>query len=436
MVKLYPVRSLKSTVSDAYPVASMSSPSNKTPNRFRSKIYDRSVFGGDDCVKASGPCRCYQCTPYPLVVVSTGESVCNQYNLTSRNVKEFLDGGLLESIEEETFMIYAQKNSSGGVQIGILAALDVDDCRNKVVKRHELCIPETEAPVPQKVKLYQSLYVDPIMIMYRQNEIIDTIVNRIISSESPVEMEELASNGCQHYLWTVKDKEDIQSIQQAFEVIDSLYIADGHHRTAAACKVQSSPRPGARKTNLPPVSSRFITALIFPDTQLNVLSFNRCIKSLEGYTETTFLEAVAENFHITKLSDVEIPVESKDSSHNINMYIGKSWYNLVQREDDAEEESHASWEIDAQILVDKLFKPILNMSYPEGEKNMIYIDGRSGKDAVQACVDSGEAAVGFTVARVSTRMIMKIADADKVLPPKATFFDPKPIPGLMLRLKR
>lgn len=314
------------------------------------------------------------------------------------------------------------------------------------------------------------------MIMYRQNIIIDEIVTRIMQTESPIELDELTDGeeetetrgdpGNHHWLYTVTNKADILTLQQAFEQIDTLYIADGHHRTAAACKIQQSPRPNSgRKTWSNNNGSRFITALIFPDTQLNVLSFNRCVKSLEGYTESTFLEAIASHFTVTKLTPDPTVVSASSSgngttsTHDIQMYLNHQWYQLtLLTATDSDTDNDTDHAIDAQILVEHLFKPILSMYYPDSEKNMIYskcysaivlslvyinsmmccsiVDGRKGKEAIEYCVDSNEAMVGFTVARVSTRMIMKIADADCLLPPKATFFDPKPMPGLLLRLKR
>lgn len=202
-------------------------------------------------MKAFGECKCYGCCPYPVVVVSAGESICDQYNITSRNIKEFLDGGLLEPMEEEGFIIYGQETVTGQMQIGILASIEVENCLNNVVKKHEHCIPENDTPVSTRVKQYQSLYVDPIMVMYRQNEIIDEIVNRIISEEESIPILNKGHNengqAGRHHLWAVKEPLDIAALQAAFEAIDSLYIADGHHRTAAACKAVSSPRPPTRK---------------------------------------------------------------------------------------------------------------------------------------------------------------------------------------------
>ncbi len=307
-------------------------------------------------------------------------------------------------------MIYAQVTPNG-TQIGILAGLDVEDCKNNLVKRHELCIPEHDKPVPQRVKQYQSLYVDPIMIMYRQNATIDDVINHICSTESPIEVTTNDSNQ-QHLLWCVRDKDHIVEIQKAFENIDALYIADGHHRTAAACRSYQAPssssvtvhgsprvqRKGTQSFN----SSRYITALLYPDTQLNVLSFNRCIKSFgKGISVRQFIDEAEREFVIQELSeedvvDIEFAQKQNDSAGEcILMYTDHTWYKMILREKvdtdfitgdecsgnpdegvcngiDGSSSTPHLLDIDAQVLVDKLFKPIIKLQYPESEKNMIY----------------------------------------------------------------
>lgn len=347
---------------------------------------------GDECVGGNGPCSCCYCNPSPVVVVSpSGENICSSHLVSMRNVKELSDGGLLDRISEESFMIYAQVTPSG-TQIGILAALDVEDCKNNLVKRHELCIPEHDKPVTQRVKQYQSLYVDPIMIMYRQTNTVDDVITQICSSESPIEVSSPDANQKQ-LLWCVRDKDHIDVIQKAFESIDALYIADGHHRTAAACRsyqapsssssmaMQGSPR-APRKGTQSFNSSRYITALLYPDTQLNVLSFNRCIKSLgKGMTPKLFLDECEKEFVVEELTeeevvDIEFAQQQNDPAGEcILMYMDKTWYKMVLRSEIEDATTHSTphlLDIDAQVLVDKLFTPVIKLQYPESEKNMVY----------------------------------------------------------------
>jgi uncharacterized protein (DUF1015 family) len=181
----------------------------------QSKIYDRSVCSGDDCLKTFNPtavCKCFVCSEYPIVIVSSGDTaICDKYNITSKNIKEYLDGGLLEPVEEESLMIYGQEDlETGRMQIGILASLSVEDCLQNVVKKHEMCLSEetTKANLMStpKLKLYQSHYVDPIMIMYRNERTIDDIIQKITACDDPISLKDENRN-MNHYIWSVKEQD-------------------------------------------------------------------------------------------------------------------------------------------------------------------------------------------------------------------------------------
>lgn len=428
MVRLVPVRTVKSTSEDH--LAYLSSPQNKVPNRFRSKHYDRSVFGGDDCVKAMDPCcKCNECTSCPMVVISAGQKVCDKYNITLRTVKEFMDGGLLESLHEESFLIYAQRTASGSYQMGILAALDVADCRSNVIRKHELCVPRCEATKTQRMKHFQSLYMDPVMVMYRQSSAVDALLARVTAQQAPISLDTDAPDCSEpeHLMWCVSNADDVHALQAAFAEVDAMYIADGHHRTAAACS--KSPQASA------PPSARYMAALIFADSQLSVLSYHRCLRSLGGVTPTAFLAELSQAFDVTQVTLRE-DMEEEDHEDML-MFLDGVWYQLRLLEHRrAGYAGNPLGDIHAQLLTEQVLQPIFQLQYPEGEAQVMYVDGRSGLRGVQQAVLSGQAAVGFALRKISTQQIMQVADAGHLLPPKATFFDPKPMAGLMLRLQR
>lgn len=219
-------------------------------------------------------CACAQCHPNPLVVVSTGQRICDKYNITLRNVKEFVDGGLLEAQEEEVFMIYAQKTPAGNYQVGVLAALDVEDCKKNIIKKHELCVPRADEMKSHRVKhfqvgkllflglfelltnsvyflvdqLKQSLYVDPIMVMHRQNGAVDSVLQSVMKTQKPISLG-LNEGDDEHLLWTVREAEHILALQNAFSSVDAVYIADGHHRTSAACRYHIMSLPFQSKSH-------------------------------------------------------------------------------------------------------------------------------------------------------------------------------------------
>ncbi|KAJ1424881.1 hypothetical protein B484DRAFT_94924 [Ochromonadaceae sp. CCMP2298] len=529
MVKLHPVKPII-LISPDERVAKTSE-----PNRFNSDTYDRSVVGQDECTKLTGGCQCYMCCLTPLVIVSSGETTCEEYNISLRNVREFMDGGLVKTLHEETMMIYCQVKKDGSSQVGIFAAVDVEDCLNNAVRRHENVTNEEDVTVMNDAKPTKFTYVDPVMLMYRESTNVNDVISRIVSTRQPIRLREgtgldedhsfshsgrsRSSTNCQsdtrsrsntgyatqmnspicgspgprhgspalpdspefppyveeeaHYLWPIDDPADMAALQHAFADVESLYIADGHHRTAAACQAMLKRSNGVAKV----ASNRFLTALIFPDSHLSVLPYNRCVKHLAAsLTPEVLLERISEAFsvelvdngdthgsfsaHTSGLSagsagiadvDTDPATDSTDADadmaaaagvgagwpgYNIGMYLDSRWYKLHPLLVKSEDIPNPLNTIDAQILLEHLLYPILAMNEPGSENYMIYVDGREGKAGVERIVHSGEAALGFVVGAVSTGQIMDVADAALLLPPKATFFDPKPQPKLLLRLLR
>lgn len=280
----------------------------------------------------------------------------------------------------------------------------------------------------------QSLYVDPIMVMHRHESSVAALLSKAMESEEPLSLDWASSSDDpdSHRLWRVRDPELVQALQQAFLSVKTLYIADGHHRTAAAC---SSSRLNMRS------SSQYITALLFADTQLNVLSYNRCLRSLENHSVASFMEAVKLQFLVLPCTLDEANQQRGACQHDqddLYLFAESNWYRLRLLEEQKArcKRSAVLGNIHAQILVEHILQPVLGLCYPKSEESIIYVDGREGRKAVEACVLSGQAVVGFALKRVSTKEVMQIADAGELLPPKATFFDPKPLPGLLLRLQR
>jgi len=557
MVNLFPVKAVVTadSVVEECSGEKAASTSSAAPNRF-SQQYDRSVFGGEECLKLSGgsQCKCNLCCSTPLVLVTAGgeSAICNDHNINLRNVQEFIDGGVLHTLHDESLMIYCQAKPDGDMQVGIFAAVDVEDCLNNAVRRHENVTSEEDVTLCNEQKPQKFTYVDPVMLMYREDSNISTIIHRIITTQRPLNIPHLAVDG--HYLWVLRDPLDVQAIQAAFGGIESLYIADGHHRTKAACEasLKRSRLAQQQQANGKVVveSNRYLTALIYPDTHLNTISYNRCVRYLDATLDTeTLLGKISKAFTLEKMSDVptsstpalpcteplpaapvrrrsqsspppnmvstllsnyassmeekkkvgmkskkapaetvanspppppppppaaaaaaaavvapgvlaaprprahptNLPAdvvvkeveevdeddESNDGS-DISMYLHDKWYRLRPRNVSNPEEVAVNplITIDSQILLDHLLDPILAVNDPKNDNYMVYVDGREGYQGVQRVVDSGEAALGFVVGAVSTKQIMAVADASKLLPPKATFFDPKPMPKLLLRLLR
>lgn len=203
------------------------------------------------------------------------------------------------------------------------------------------------------------------MVMYRQDPKVDRLVSKVMSSAEPMTLHSSHDKpDAEHLLWSVKDPEDLRALQQAFEHIDAMYIADGHHRTSAACRAQGN----SRKT---PPSAKYLTALLFPDTQLNVLSYNRCLKSLGGLDSYSFIQTLSKSFDLRTLADSSIQDTYAQPDRGIMMYLDKSWYLLSMKEHIRDVYlGNPLGAIDAQVLSDQVMTPMLGMTYPDGEKQV------------------------------------------------------------------
>lgn len=178
-------------------------------------------------------CHCTLCSENPLVVVS-GSTLFEQNNVSLKNIREFVDGGMLQSIVEESFIVYSQVSASGREQIGLLAAIDVADCKNNIVKCHEQVTKNVETICFDKFSP-KSCVVDPLMIMYRSQDTINVILSKVMASRCPHHSWTDPTSGEAHRLWLVESPQDMMCIRRAFAPVESVYIADGHHRTASAC---------------------------------------------------------------------------------------------------------------------------------------------------------------------------------------------------------
>ena len=275
MVHIYPFNAFASSEGGGNQGREMDQKSMRAaaPNRFSvTRSYDRSVVIDRDNDDMKGSCmqtlarEAEVSRQTPVVVLSrcrsrekehdlTGNSVCSKHGITFRNVKEFIDGGILELMKEQSFLIYSQETGAGGGhrQVGICAALAVEDCLKGSIKRHEKVTKEISV-AQRRLTNPQPRNVDPVMMMYRQSDVIQAIIDKITTRDVPVTMQARSRHGSRlglaeddevvttampddHKIWSVTDEHDIEALRTAFLKVDSLYIADGHHRTAAACRM-------------------------------------------------------------------------------------------------------------------------------------------------------------------------------------------------------
>lgn len=272
------------------------------------------------------------------------------------------------------------------------------------------------------------------MVMYRQNNKIDDIVYRITNTEKPCfdfkkseETDEVDVSS--HKVWIIKSKDDIESVSKAFEEVQSLYIADGHHRTADACRMASTNSINPNK------HSMYIMAVLFPHSQLALVPFNRYIKSID-MPISKFLEGVSKSFNITEEKEYCIE-NSNPCTSSIRMYADGKWYVLEKLDSiDTNNDDDPISSIDSQILCDHLFQPVLGITPPCLDSRIGYMceSGSTSMTKLSELVDTGEATVAFAIRSIAIDDIMKIADSGQLLPPKASCFHPKPLKGLFVRL--
>ena len=357
--------------------------------------------------------------------VGTSEYDPRVYEQATKNFQKFQEMGWLRQDEQEMYYIYAQ-TLNGKTQYGLVVAAAVEDYMNGVIKKHELTRRDKEEDRMKHVRATNA-NMEPVFFAYKDNKVIDSLVARYAASTPEYDFV-APIDGFRHQLWLVKDKQDIETITETFARIPYMYIADGHHRSAAAALV------GAEKARLNPNHQggeeyNYFMAVCFPASQLTILDYNRVVKDLNGRNAEEFLEALAEDFDIemVKGRDEAHP----DHKHQFALYLEGFWYKLTLREglaDDSDPIGGLDVSVSSQLILDKL----LNIKDLRSDKRIDFVGGLRGYEELERRVDSGEMKMALALYPVSMDDIMNIADSGKIMPPKATWFEPKLRSGLVV----
>lgn len=345
------------------------------------------------------------------------EKAVEQFNL-------FQEKGWLVQDEQENYYIYAQ-TMNGKTQYGLVVCAYVDDYLNGVIKKHELTRRDKEEDRMKHVRV-NNANIEPVFFAYPDDEVLDAIVAKY-TSEKPVYDFIAPVDGFGHKFWIVDQQEDIQTITERFALMPSLYIADGHHRSAAAALV------GAEKAKQNPNHKgdeeyNYFMAVSFPASQLTIIDYNRVVKDLNGLTAAEFLEKVSENFVVEeKGTDIYKPCKL----HNFSLYLEGKWYSLTAKEgtyDDNDPIGVLDVSVSSNLILDK----ILGIKDLRSDKRIDFVGGIRGLDELKKRVDSGEMKVALALYPVSMKQIMDIADSGNIMPPKTTWFEPKLRSGLVI----
>lgn len=335
--------------------------------------------------------------------------------------------GWLSQDEEATYYIYAQ-TMEGRTQYGIVGCASVDDYLNGKIRKHELTRPDKEQDRMIHVRV-NNANIEPVFLTYPPVRELDAIVKKITTGDKP-EYDFVSEDGFGHHFWIVRDPETTEMIEKIFmEQVPYTYVADGHHRTAAAALVgkersENNPRhTGNEEYN-------FFLAVHFPADQLRIIDYNRTIKDLNGLSVKEFLAKLENGFEIVKKGT---GIYKPERLHNFSMYLEGIWYSLTAREGTYDDNDPIGI-LDVTILTKQILSPVLDIQDLRRSKRIDFIGGIRGLEELKKRVDSGEMKVAFALYPVSMEQLINIADSGNIMPPKTTWFEPKLRSGLVIHL--
>lgn len=345
------------------------------------------------------------------------------YDRAVENFQAFRQNGWLVQDDADHYYIYAQ-TMDGRTQYGIVVAANVHDYVNGVIKKHELTRRDKEDDRMRHVRI-NNANIEPVFFAFPDNEILETIIRKVTSTEA--EYDFTAPDGFGHHFWVVDDPADIAAITEAFAAMPSLYIADGHHRSAAAARV------GLEKAQTDPNHTgdeeyNYFLAVAFPASHLRIIDYNRVVRDLNGLTPEQFIKALEKDFIVVpKGAETYTPA----GLHNFSLYLDGQWYSLTAREgryDDAD----PIGVLDVTISSDLILRDILGIHDLRSDKRIDFVGGIRGLGELKRRVDSGEMTMALALYPVSMKQLMDIADTGNIMPPKTTWFEPKLRSGLVI----
>ncbi len=346
------------------------------------------------------------------------------YEKAAENFKKFQDKGWLVQDGKEQYYIYAQ-TMDGKTQYGLVVCAYVDDYLNGVIKKHELTRRDKEEDRMKHVRV-NNANIEPVFFAYPDNAVLDGLIMRYAVTEP--EYDFIAPvDGFRHQFWVISDDADIATVTAEFAKMPSLYIADGHHRSAAAALV------GAEKAKQDPNHNgteeyNYFMAVCFQASQLTILDYNRVVKDLNGLTSEQFLDALSKNFNVEEKG---AGIYKPDRLHNFSLYLDGKWYSLTAKPgtfDDTDPIGVLDVDISSRLILDD----VLGIKDLRSDKRIDFVGGLRGLEELKRRVDSGEMRMALALYPVTMKQIMDIADSGKIMPPKATWFEPKLRSGLII----
>ena len=356
--------------------------------------------------------------------VGTSEYDPRVYERAAENFQKFQDKGWLVQDKQDHYYIYAQTMGQK-TQYGLVVGAYVDDYIEGRIKKHELTRRDKEEDRMKHVRV-NNANIEPVFFAYPDNAVLDELLKRYAQTEP--EYDFIAPiDGFRHQFWVISDEHDMQTITEEFRKMPSLYIADGHHRSAAAALVgaekqkQNPNHPGTEEYN-------YFMAVCFQASQLTILDYNRVVKDLNGLSSEAFLEALSQDFDV---EDMGTDIYKPARLHEFSLYLDEHWYRLTAHEgtyDASDPIGVLDVDISSRLILDK----ILNIGDLRSSNRIDFVGGLRGLGELKRRVDNGEMRAALALYPVSMQQIIDIADSGKIMPPKATWFEPKLRSGLVI----
>lgn len=400
-------------------------PSEKLADKVISKPYD--VLNSEEArEEAKGNPYSFYHVNKPEIDLPEDIDIHSQpvYEKAKENFEEFVKTGVFIQDEEPAFYVYAQ-TMNGKIQYGLVGCSGVQDYMDNVIKKHELTRPDKEEDRMNHVRVTK-INAGPVFFTYRDNAKIDTIVADCVKAAPLYDI--TPEDGVRHQLWKIADKQTVETIESVFhKEIPYVYVADGHHRTAAAALVGNE-----MKKNNPNHSGNeeynFFLSVNFPASQLTIIDYNRVVKDLNGLSEDAFVTKLEDHFMVDKIGGEEYKPQKL---HEFSMYLSGNWYKLTAK-DHTYNENDPIDVLDVTILTKTVLDPLLDIKDLRRSDRIEFVGGIRGLGELKKRVDSGEMKAAFALFPVSMEQLMDIADNDMIMPPKVTWFEPKLRSGMIV----
>jgi len=337
------------------------------------------------------------------------------------NLQRMQDEGLLIRDNKPCYYLYRLK-MEGHTQIGIIAATSVGAYDGNRIRKHEYTRPDKENDRVRHIDTLNA-QTGPVLLSYRQSIKVDALVEELCLA--PADVDITLKDGVRHTLWVVSSEQDIGRISEAFKNSGTLYIADGHHRSAAASRIAAA-RKAANPGHTGQEAYNFFLTVIFPDNQLQILDYNRVIRNLNGLSSRSLIQSISSSFDIEEKRQAVRPGQSGE----FGMYLAGRWYRLSVHPELVPAGDPVA-RLDASLLSEHLLGPVLGIHDVRRDSRIDFVGGIRGLTELEKRVDSGEMAVAFSLFPTRMEEVMAVADAGRVMPPKSTWFEPKLADGLV-----